>query len=353
MAALSAPILLDGSHGEGGGALFRTAIAMAALTQQPLRVQGVRGGTKWPGLNPEDLAVLRAMAQIASAEVVGATAGSHEVSFLPTGRPRAMNERLAILDFDGYAGFACAPLVATALLPLLARTGSYSILDIEGETYGTGILTYDYFANATLGALRRLGLYAYADLAEAGFGRGSRGDMRLEVEPSALSGVDWGSRGKLVAVRAVVATAELPAAVGERGISHLEKLAHHARLDLQAEAHDVPSRSSGAHVTVWAEFERGWGGATAMGQKGVRIEAVAQNSFDHFLSWMSSDSSVDAFLADQIVLPAALAEGDSTLTVHRLTQRFLTTVWVIKQFLPIRITVKGAVGEAGTVTIRR
>ena len=86
---------------------------------------------------------------------------------------------------------------------------------------------------------------------------------------------------------------------------------------------------------------------------GVRPEFVAQQAFEEMFDWMSSSATTDPYLADQILLPLALAETSSTFTVSRLTQRFLTIVWVVKQFLPIHITVRGSENGPGTVTIQR
>ncbi|MCO5296682.1 MAG: hypothetical protein M9921_07480 [Fimbriimonadaceae bacterium] len=353
MAVLGAPLIIDGSHGEGGGALVRTALAMAALTQQPVRIVNVRGGTGAPGLNPEDLTVLRAVAWCSGAEVLGADPGSNSVSFLPTRRPRGMNELLDISEGQDGPGFANALVVLNSLLPLLARTGSYSSLSAQGETYASRVLSYDYFANVTLRAARSFGLYAVPDLPFAGFGRGSRGEVRLEVEPSALTGVDWQTRGALVGVRALVTTGELPEQVAARGLQHLGRLAFYAGFEVEADANLVPSKGPGAMVTVWGEFERGLGGCAVMGQRGVRIEAVAQQAFEGFAQWMRTDATVDEYLADQILILAAMAEGQTRFRTPNLTPRFLTSAWVIKQFLPIHITIRGAEGEPGDVTIRR
>lgn len=353
MAVLGAPLTIDGSHGEGGGALVRTALAMAALTQQPVRIANVRGGTGVPGLNPEDLTVLRAVALCCGAEVLGGDAGSKSVSFLPTRRPRGMNELLDISEGRDGPGFANALVVLNTLLPLLARTGAYSSVRAQGETYASRVLSYDYFANVTLRAARRFGLYAVPDLGYAGFGRGSRGEVSLEVEPSALEGVDWHSRGSLLGVRAIVTTAELPEHVAARGLQHLGRLAYYAGFEVEADANLVPSKSPGAMVTVWGEWERGVGGCAVMGQRGVRIEAVAQQAFEGFAAWMRTDATVDEFLADQILLLAAMAEGPTRFRTPVLTPRFLTSAWVVKQFLPIHITIRGAEGEPGEVTVRR
>ncbi|MFQ3587743.1 MAG: RNA 3'-terminal phosphate cyclase [Fimbriimonadaceae bacterium] len=347
------PIVLDGSYGEGAGALVRTALVLSTLTQQPVSISSVRGGSRFPGVSAEDLALVEALGRISGGEATGAEPGSHEMLYRPGRRVRGLNEALTVAANPRDAFGPNALVVATALLPILARAGVYSVFSIEGETYGHNVLGFDYFSHVTLDAMRRFGLYAYAEIEEAGFGRGSRGIVHVEVEPSALNGATWTDRGRLLECQAIVTTAELSQDVGLRGVAHLERLAQNAGLQLEIDHQQVRSKSPGAYVTVWAKFENGYGGGTAMGARGIRMEAVAQQAFGGFIEFLHSDATVDSFLADQILIVAACAEGDVAFKVDRLTQRFLTIVWVLKQFLPIRLTVKGREGEPGVVTIRK
>src|SRR6185312_13359755 len=201
--ATSALIVVDGSHGEGGGALLRTALAMSALTQQAMRLEHIRTGTKFPGLDAEDLTLANALGGICRADVVGMELGSTSLSFMPTSRPRGINGDIQSFRSPSGRGANCL-IVLNALLPVLARTGVFSSVKLVGETFGHNSLSYDYFAGVTLVALRRLGLYAEPDLLLPGFGRESEGEVGLDVEPSALSALDWSERGSLRSMLAVV-----------------------------------------------------------------------------------------------------------------------------------------------------
>ncbi|HVT12499.1 MAG TPA: RNA 3'-terminal phosphate cyclase [Fimbriimonadaceae bacterium] len=347
------PILIDGSHGEGGGALVRTCLVMSTLTLQPVRIDGVRGGTKFPGLDFEDLLLLKALAKSCSAETTGVQIGSTTVSFLPTRRPKGLNENLDLPEESSHHRSASVPVVLCSLLPVLAKTGAYSEVSLSGETYGTRSLSFDYFLNVTIPALQKMGLYAFPDQELAGFGRESRGQVTMDVEPSAIQGIDWPSRGNLVGAKAVVTTAELPVSVAHRAINHLEKLAQNAKLPIEIETNPVDSRTPGAFVTIWAQYERGVGGATAIGQRGLRVEHLVQAAFQETLAWIATDATVDPFLADQLLIPACLAEGETIFKTSRLTKRFLTATWVVKQFLPIHITVRGSEDQPGVVTVAK
>jgi RNA 3'-terminal phosphate cyclase (ATP) len=243
-------------------------------------------------------------------------------------------------------------VVLNTLLPVLARTGVYCSVIAEGETYGTNALSFDAFAATTLGVLKKMGLYAFPTQTVAGFGRESRGEVLLDVEPSSIQGVELTSRGLLKELGGVVATSRLSASVAERAISHLHNLARGSDVPLTIEHTDTESIAPGCHVTLWAHYERGFGGAAVMGAKSVRVEALAQNAFDELLDWMRGEACVDPYIADQILVPCVIAEGPSTFSVSRLTQRLLTCVWVVKQFTPIHITVRGSENKPGTVTIR-
>jgi RNA 3'-terminal phosphate cyclase (ATP) len=352
MPSAHATIVLDGSHGEGGGALLRTALAVSALTQQPVRIASVRGGTNYPGLDPEDVTIIEALAKCCAAETVGATFGSDSIDFHPTVRPRNLNGTVEIRRNEMRRG-ANACIVLGTLAPVLARAGAYSVLDAEGETFGNNALSYDYFAQVTVPVLRKAGLYLFPDLVSGGFGRESRGKMSLDVEPSAIQGVVWPERGRLLSVRAVVTTAVVAPAVGLRAVAHLRRLAQNAGLDIAIEHHEIDSNTPGFFVTAWATYERGAGGGTAMGSRGMRAEMLAQSAFEELCAWMATSATVDPFLADQILLPLAFAEGESTFSVSRLTPRFLTCAWVVKQFTPIHITIRGTENGPGTITIRR
>jgi len=353
LAVIGVPLVIDGSHGDGGAPLIRTALAMASLTQQPMRIVNIRANAKRPGLTAEDVAVLRAFTLCCSAEVIGGGVGDKSLSFIPTRRPRGLNEDLDVPDDEDGPGHANALVVLNSLLPVMARTGMYSTISMRGETYGQSVLTFDYFSSLTLMALRKFGLYAYADLVSAGFGRNSRGEVCVEIEPSHLHAVQWNDRGALQRIRAIVVTSELPEPVAQRGIAHLARLGYYANVNVETESVSVRGRSPGAFTTVWAEFERGFGGATAMGARGVRMEAVVQTAFESFIDWFKTDATTDPFLADQILMAAVLAEGETTFSISKITSRFQTVAWVIKQFLPIHITIKGHEGEAGSVVIKR
>jgi RNA 3'-terminal phosphate cyclase (ATP) len=347
----SALIQFDGSYGEGGGALVRTALVMASLTQQSCRIEGVRAGTSHPGVDLEDVALVQLLNKACQAEAVGLEHGSPSLMFVPGKKHSAVRGDFMVESFMGRQPNAM--VILNALVPLLARTGAYSSLKFQGETFGRRALGFDYFRDVTCRLFAKMGLGVFPELIRAGYGREMPGMVGLEVEPSAIQGINWTQRGGLIGLHGVITTSNLPSAIGDRGRAHLRTLAQKLGLKIDVELQVVPGEHPGAHATVYAVYENGLGGGTQMGSRGVRIETIVQQAFEECARWMATDATIDPFLADQIIIPAVLADGSSSFKVSELTPRLLTAIWVIKQFLPIHITVVGAEGHPGTIQVRR
>jgi RNA 3'-terminal phosphate cyclase (ATP) len=347
------PRVINGTFGEGGAALMRTALAAASLTQQPVRIHHVRGATRKPGITSEDLTFVHALEVITQAKLAGADLRSDDLTFIPTRGPKSIVTRMDIQEHEKGTQPGNALVLASSLLPVLARAGGYSKLLIHGETYNPNTLTFDVFERGTLRALARMGLVAFARQEVAGFGFGGHGEVTVEIEPSVPNAIQWGDRGSLRTIEVVVVTGELPETIADRGANYAAARFHEMGLPVEVDAVTVSSRTPGAYVTIVGEFERGFGTGTAIGAKGVRIERVVDQAIEQFLEWYQTSATVDPFLADHLLLPAVLCEEPSLFTVSRVTPRLLTMAWVIKQFFPIHLTILGIEGEPGTVRISR
>lgn len=330
--------------------MVRTALVMATLTQQPLKLVNIRCGTSHPGLDIEDIVLLKALSASCKAAVEGGDIGSQVLSYSPT-RPIGKFEIGS--EPKKQSRGANTLVILSTLLPVVAKCGAFVELSAIGETYGPNTLTFDYFANVTLSAARKMGAYAWTDQMSTGFGRESVGEVHMEAEPSVITGVNWLNRGNLVSCHAIVTTSNLADHVAQRGTNHLERLANYSNVPCRVESKSVGGLASGAAVTVWCEFENGIGGAAVVGSRGVRIETVAQGAFEGMASFLESKASVDAHLADQMFLLGMIAEGETSFVSPRITRRLTTMAWVAKQFLPIHILISGSEGTPGSVSIQR
>ena len=168
-------MVINGSQGEGGGALFRTALALSVLTQTPVRVHHIRGGTRRPGITSEDLTFVRMMESVCSPELDGDDLGSEELTFAPTHSPRPLRGVFDVQEHEKGQIPGNALMLAESALPVLARTGAYSVFGVHGETYNPNTLTFDAFSLATLKLHAKQGIVGFAAQAKAGFGFAGRG----------------------------------------------------------------------------------------------------------------------------------------------------------------------------------
>ena len=314
-------IVINGSHGEGGGALVRTAVAMSCVTQQPLQVYSVRGGLRKQGLTAEDITLIEALADSTRAEVEGAGLGATEFVFLPKTLPQPVNGMYDVSVQDKGKVPGNALVLLGSIAPVLARAGAYSEVAVRAETHNERTVCFDAFERVTVPAMRRFGLYLFPQLVDAGFGYAAKGEVVLEIEPSALKAADFSSRGDLVAAGAVVSTGDMPERVGVTAASALEEMANRHGLSLEIDVLDHSSKSKGVTVTVWAEFERGFGSGTAALSRDQIVDETANLAFLRFMEWFGTDATVDAHVADQLLLVAAQAEGRTEMTTPMLTKK--------------------------------
>jgi RNA 3'-terminal phosphate cyclase (ATP) len=120
-----------------------------------------------------------------------------------------------------------------------------------------------------------------------------------------------------------------------------------ARIDIV----DAPSKGQGTAVFLWAEFENAIAGFTALGERGKPAERVAEEAVQDLLDYLHGDAALDRHLADQLILPLALANSPSHSTTQEVTQHLLTNAWVVNQFFPGRVRIEGAEGQPGTCWI--
>jgi RNA 3'-terminal phosphate cyclase (ATP) len=224
-----------------------------------------------------------------------------------------------------------------------------SYISCKGGTHVPFAPTYEYFRSVTLPAMALAGVVGVTSMSSAGYPPKGGGVVDLEIEPSALNGFEWDSRGEMVACKAFVVGSELPDVVLKRGVSHLNNLCKKDALAMDIESVKPSSRAPGAAVTCIAIFERGFAGYQSIGERGKPMETVCEEAYSDLMVWLNGDATVDEFLADQMLVPAAFAGEKCCFKTQRITPTLTTAAWVIKQFMPAKITILGKEGEPGTV----
>jgi RNA 3'-terminal phosphate cyclase (ATP) len=322
-------LTIDGSIGEGGGQVLRSALTLSLVSGRAFRIVNVRSRRGRPGLQPQHLAAVRAAAEISGAHVTGAEVGGGELSFAP-GPVRPGEYRFAI----GTAG--STTLVAQTVLPALLTSARASLLDLEGGTHNPQAPSYEFLAMAYRPLLERMGPRLRIELLRPGFYPAGGGRVRIRIEPAArLAPLEIERSGVLRRLSAAVLLCRLPAHIAER-----ERAVLTAGLPLTDAAVAVErigdSLSPGNAVTVLCEFEQIAEVFTAIGRRGVPAETVAAEAVRATQAYLASGVPVGPHLADQLLLPMALA-GRGSFVTSAPSSHTLTNIRVIEMLLPLRI----------------
>jgi len=330
-------IEIDGSRGEGGGQIVRTALALSLATGQAFEIRGIRAGRGRPGLQRQHLASVAAAATVGGltlADVEGASLGSSRMVFRP-GSPRSGDYRFII----GSAG--STTLVFQTVLPALLGCEGPSIVTVEGGTHNDMAPPFEYLDRTFLAALRKMGARVEATLERHGFypAGGGRFSARMEGGPGgegtlALKPVDWLERGALTEGEAIVVGSRLPDHVFSREAETLRKLLGWPASRIRVET--VESAGPGNVILVDQPAEHAGAVVAAVGRKGRPAEEVAKAAAAAWRAWAEADVPVDGHLADQLLLPMALSGGGRFRTTPP-TLHTRTNIGVIRHFLPVEI----------------
>ncbi len=329
-------IELDGSYGEGGGQIVRTACALSALTGVSCRISNIRARRNRPGLRAQHCAALRGLASLCSAQTSRLRTGETEVIFTP-GALRA-----AEIEVDTGTAGSIGLVLQSLLLAGLGVPGRTWTALVRGGTDVPSAPSCDYIKHVKLVLLADMGYRVHLRVVRRGYFPKGGGIVRARIEPPQAE---------------LLAPISLPAATnttGSGGVSHAssqlaerkvaERQRRHAVKGLTDFLH-IPSRidveyaaslSTGSGLLVWARMEDSVVGAGALGQAKRPAEEVAERAVEMLLRTYHTRAALDPWLGDQILPYMALSRGRSCVSVPFLTRHMRTNMWVIQNFLNVR-----------------
>lgn len=344
---------IDGARGEGGGQVLRTSLALAAITGQAVRLYNLRAGRQNSGLAPQHLTAVRALAQVCAAEVRGGALRSTTVEFHPQAPPRAGDYTIDVTEAAAGGSAGAVTLILQALLLPLALADGASRLTLRGGTHVPWSPPLHHLTEVFVPMVARMGVRADVRLSQWGFYPAGGGEVTAEIRGrrGALAAQTWLERGPLKRVWGRAVAANLPAHIAQRMAGRARNLLSEAGLHPEITPLRERAASPGAVTLLFSEYENAVSGFSALGEKGKPSEQVATEAALDLLAQHRSGQALDMHLADQMLLPMALAEGRSRFTTCRVTQHLLTNAAIIQHFIPAQIVVEGEEGDAGTVIV--
>lgn len=327
-------IHIDGSYGEGGGQVLRTSLSLATITNTPLRIDRIRAKRKKPGLAAQHLTCVRAAAALCNAELHGDAIGSTTLEFIPQ-TPTQTGD----YTFDVTTAGAVSLIVQTVLMPLALVKGD-SAVTLRGGTHVAFSPPVPYIQHVYLPTIARMKVSAELNLVKWGWYPRGGGEIELRVTGGNLvEGIEILERGNLRQVRGLAVVTDLPSHIPQRMANRAENVLRDAGIKANVQPLRERGVAPGTGIFLTAEYENSLTGFGALGRKGLPSDEVADMACEELLQFHETGAAIDPHLADQLLLPAALASGNSQYQVSEITLHLTTNAWAIEQFKLAKIKI--------------
>lgn len=312
-------IEVDGSFGEGGGQVLRSAISLSAILGKSVRITGIRKNRPRPGLSPQSLNSIKLVQEMTGAKAEGLVPGSSELTFIP-GTIKGGNYSLNV----GTAG--SITIILQCVLPVACFAPGPVSLNITGGTDVKWAPPFDYFKNVTLKALGEFGVNADVSLVRRGFFPRGGGSVVLNVMPSTIRKASI-LQPEGTEVTGVSSSSRLPPHVVERQADSARKYLGSRGIRLGDIRLDIrEDDSTGSCITLF----KGFLGSSSLGERGVSAEKVGMQAAERIYNEITSGAAVDSHLADQLIPYMALAEGSSIINSGPITSHTRTNMHVVE-----------------------
>lgn len=331
-------IEIDGSYGEGGGQILRTAVSLSSLTKKPVRITNIRANRPNPGLNYQHITAIKSVADLCKADLEGLNKGSEKIEFHPH------EIRGGKFHFDILTAGSTTLVLQACLLPSLFAS-ERTEFTITGGTDVKWSPPIDYFRFVFAPLLHKMGADASMVLGRRGHYPKGGGEIIARVKPvKKLLPLNLEEKGDLKTVRGIAHVSNLPSKIANR-MKHaaLLKLVGYKDVSVSEEHYPQgkdPAHGAGTGIVLWANYENTVLGANGLGERGVPAEKVAQNAVEGLLAEMNSMATLDVHAADQFLPYMALADGESVFLARQLSNHAKTNMWLIEQFLDVKFEVK-------------
>lgn len=336
-------ITIDGSEGEGGGQVLRNAAALSLVTGVPFRITNIRGKRPKPGLMRQHVTAIEAACVIGGAETIGLAVGSTELSFKP-GKVTPGNYHFAV----GTAG-STSLVLQTVLMPLIFADAP-SRLVLEGGTHNMMAPPFEFLERAFLPIINRMGPTVTAKLVRHGFYPRGGGRVEVEITPAPLCRIDCLDRGALISRSAMAYIAGLSGEIAEREIKEAKKRLPDWPEDAFAIRTLPESVGPGNIVMIEAAYAHVTEISSGFGKLGASSESIAKDAARRLAGYMATDAFAGPYLADQLLLPFALAGGGQFTTV-KPSQHSRTAADIIALFTGRHPRFEEVFGKPWLVTV--
>jgi RNA 3'-phosphate cyclase len=336
-------IEIDGSHGEGGGALLRISTALSALTLNPVHITNIRANRPKTGLMPQHLNAVKAVASLSNAHVKGLEIGSREISFYPE-KVEGGNYNIDVKTAGSVT------LVLQAFMIPAGLAESPVNITIRGGTDVRWSPPVNYLQHVTLPVLKSMGYDAELSIIRRGHYPRGGGIVNVKINPVKKLMPINAENLKLGKIKGISHAVKLPEHVAVRQAESAEKLLEANGFDAEIEIeHSDKALGPGSGIVLWNEGDTPIGGS-AIGERGLRAEKVGESAVEELLYHISREAAVDKYIGDQIIPYMAIA-GKSRVKTAELTLHAVTNIFVTEKIIGKKFELDGELGEIAIIGI--
>ena len=325
-------IYVDGAQKSGSGTIVRFAVGLATLLGEELHLINIRAKREKPGLRPQHLKAIQAVQQICEGSLTGGEVGSKEIRFKPGGKVSG-----GYYEWDiGTAG--STTLLATTLLPAACFSRGALSFKICGGLFQDFAPSAYHMQYVLSPLLDKMGITARLNIIRPGYVPRGGGIIEVAVEPVAgkIKPIALPHQGKVTGIEGIALSSHL----GQRKVS--ERMAAKCNEALKSSgytaeiaiAHDELALQRGAALTVYAKTSSGCIiGADRAGAPRRTSEDIGKYVAGNLIEDLATGATVDRYLADQLIIFAALADGVSQYRIPMLTEHVETNLWLVETVL--------------------
>jgi RNA 3'-terminal phosphate cyclase (ATP)/RNA 3'-terminal phosphate cyclase (GTP) len=332
-------IEIDGGHGEGGGAILRVGVALSAVTGKPIKISNIRAKRCNPGIRPQHLEAVKAVAKLCGAELKGAKIGSTALEFYP--KELRSGELRINIPTAGSVG-----LVLQGLMIAAAHVEKKIFIKIEGgATNGKWAAPVNYIRAVLLPMLEKMGYEAGVEIERYGYYPVGGALVSMWINPCLLQPLQLTEQGNIVEIFGISHASQhlQNAKVAERQKDAADGLLYD-KLGVapEIESKYVDAACPGSAIDLWLRTEKSVLGSEGLGERGKTAEKVGTEAAKSLVEEFKKKAPLDSHLADQILPYIAFAAergSTSSVKVAEITGHCRTNIWLIEKFLPVKFRI--------------